>query len=142
MDVVHFMEKQTQIFTCLFGDIHCWRQKCHECFLKAGYCLLKSPSTFLSSLTDSTVIFFIHVAFSLWPSPSLLPSLPCGLLSSCFVHQPHLRLISLPPPPAFLLLGFHFHSHPFVCSSSLSCSSAPIFISKASPLLLPISLRV
>lgn len=111
-------------------------------FYQSGYCLLKSPSTFLSSLTDSPVIFFIHVAFSLWPSPSLLPSLPCGLLSSCFVHQPHLRLISLPPPPAFLLLGFHFHSHPFVCSSSLSCPSAPIFISKASPLLLPISLRV
>lgn len=105
--------KTNTLVTCLFGNIHCWRQKCRVPFIKACYCLLKSPSTFFSSLTDSTIIFFIHVAFSFRLSPSLLPSPPCGLLSSCSVHQPHLRLISLPPPPAFLLLGFHFHSQPF-----------------------------
>lgn len=134
--------KTNTLVTCLSGNIHCWRQKCHVPFIKACYCLLKSPSKFLSSLTDSTIIFFIHVAFSFRLSPSLLPSLPCGLLSSCSVHQLHLRLISLPPPPAFLLPSFRFHSHPFVFSSSLSCSSAPILISKASPLLLPNCLRV
>lgn len=138
MVIVHFVGKQNTLFPCFFGNIQCWRQKCPRAFYQSVL-LPFEISIYILVLSQ-----WLHVAFSSWPSPSLLPSLPCGLLSSCFVHQPHLLLISLPPPPALLLLGFHFHSRPFVCSSSLSSSSssAPIFISKASPLLLLISLRV